>query len=291
MINNGAETLTQGHPLGQQRNSVTHSNLPLGKTGNKRKAPGYPTLSTGLCWSAVNPLAVQDRSGAKSSLLEIAPNVGNADKDETALAVLALVVGAGLDILGQILRMVRTVVGWRPSQPNDRRFSCLNILFPYRAGAFLKTCVSKACTQNLRPCICGLCVSSPGFWNAHRPRPRLRTCGRFNSTCRRMASGADIQQPPQRAEFLFLRQLPARIANIAFQNKAVVYDLIFNASSETMLTIARDPMHLEARVDMTSVLHTWGSATTHHPHVHIVVPGGGISTGSKRWVTCRRGFF
>jgi hypothetical protein len=73
--------------------------LPLGKTGNKIKAPGY--LSTGLCWSAVNPLAVQDRSGAKLSLLERAPNVGNSDKDETVLAVLALVVGAGLDIVGQ----------------------------------------------------------------------------------------------------------------------------------------------------------------------------------------------
>src|SRR4051812_14684200 len=85
--------------------------------------------------------------------------------------------------------------------------------------------------------------------------------------------------------------LPAAIADIAYQNKAVIYDLLFKASAETMLTIAADPKHLGARIGVTSVLHTWGSALTHHPHVHMIVPGGGISLDGSRWVSCRPGFF
>ena len=85
--------------------------------------------------------------------------------------------------------------------------------------------------------------------------------------------------------------LPAAIADIAYQNKAVIYDLLFKASAETLTTIAADPKHLGARVGITSVLHTWGSAMTHHPHVHIIVPGGGISLDGKSWISCRPGFF
>src|SRR5512146_2336081 len=85
--------------------------------------------------------------------------------------------------------------------------------------------------------------------------------------------------------------LPAPIGDIAYQNKAVIYDLLFRASAETMVTIAADPKHLGARVGITSVLHTWGSAMTHHPHVHMIVPGGGISLDGERWVACRTGFF
>ncbi len=84
--------------------------------------------------------------------------------------------------------------------------------------------------------------------------------------------------------------LPAQVADIAYQNKAVVYDLLFKASSQTLLTIAADPKHLGAKIGMTSVLHTWGSAMTHHPHVHVIVPGGGL-TNCGRWNTCRPGFF
>ena len=74
--------------------------------------------------------------------------------------------------------------------------------------------------------------------------------------------------------------LPAAIADIAYQNKAVIYDLLFKASSETLLTIAADPKHLGARIGITAVLHTWGSAMTHHPHIHMIVPGeGSLSTG------------
>ena len=74
------------------------------------------------------------------------------------------------------------------------------------------------------------------------------------------------------------------------QNKAVIYDLLFRAASETMLTIAADPRHLGARIGITAVLHSWGSALTHHPHIHMIVPGGGISRDGKRWVASRPGF-
>jgi predicted Zn-ribbon and HTH transcriptional regulator len=85
--------------------------------------------------------------------------------------------------------------------------------------------------------------------------------------------------------------LPAAIADIAYQNKAVIYDLLFKVSAETLTTIAADPKHLGTRVGVTSVLHTWGSAMTHHPHVHMIVPGGGISLDGKSWISCRHGFF
>ncbi len=85
--------------------------------------------------------------------------------------------------------------------------------------------------------------------------------------------------------------LPAPIGNIAYYNKAVVYDLLFETSAETLVAIAADPRHLGARVGVTSVLHSWGSALTHHPHVHMIVPGGGISLDGNTWVSCRPGFF
>ena len=83
--------------------------------------------------------------------------------------------------------------------------------------------------------------------------------------------------------------LPAEIADIAFHNKALVYDLLFKAASETMLTIAADPRHLGARIGITAVLHTWGSAMTHHPHIHMIVPGGGIAPDG-RWISSRPAF-
>jgi putative transposase/transposase-like zinc-binding protein len=85
--------------------------------------------------------------------------------------------------------------------------------------------------------------------------------------------------------------LPAAIADIAYQNKAVIYDLLFKASAETTITIAADDKHLGARIGITSVLHTWGSAMTHHPHVHMIVPGGGLSPDGERWIACRPNFF
>jgi hypothetical protein len=85
--------------------------------------------------------------------------------------------------------------------------------------------------------------------------------------------------------------LPAAVADIAYQNKAAIYDLLFKAAAETLVMIAADPKHLGARIGITAVLHTWGSALTHHPHLHMIVPGGGISLDGMRWVSCRPGFF
>jgi hypothetical protein len=85
--------------------------------------------------------------------------------------------------------------------------------------------------------------------------------------------------------------LPAEIAQIAFWNKKAVYDLLFRTSAETLMTIAADPKRLGARVGMTAVLHTWGSALTHHPHIHMIVPGGGLSPDGSRRVACRPDFF
>ena len=82
--------------------------------------------------------------------------------------------------------------------------------------------------------------------------------------------------------------LPAPIAEIAYQNKAVIYGLLFDVAAETLLTIAADPQHLGARIGATLVLHTWGSALTHHPHVHGIVPGGGLSPDGERWVPAGR---
>ena len=85
--------------------------------------------------------------------------------------------------------------------------------------------------------------------------------------------------------------LPAPVADIAYQNKAAIYGLLFDLAAEVLLTIAGDARHLGARIGATLVLHTWGSALTHHPHVHGIVPGGGVAPDGTRWVACRPGFF
>src|SRR6187431_1023691 len=120
---------------------------------------------------------------------------------------------------------------------------------------------------------------------------RNRHCPKCQSTAAKewlAAREADLLPVPY---YHVVFTLPAPIADIAYHNKAVVYDLLFKVSAETMLTIAADPKHLGARIGITSVLHTWGSAMTHHPHVHMIVPGGGISSDGQHWVSCRPSFF
>jgi hypothetical protein len=84
--------------------------------------------------------------------------------------------------------------------------------------------------------------------------------------------------------------LPSEIGDIAWYNKAVIYDLLFKIASQTLMTIAADPKHLGAKIGITAVLHTWGSAMTHHPHIHMIVPGGGLSKDGKRWIRSRAKF-
>jgi Putative transposase/Transposase zinc-binding domain len=85
--------------------------------------------------------------------------------------------------------------------------------------------------------------------------------------------------------------LPAPISDLAYSNKSVIYTILFKAAAETLQTIAADPKHLGARIGLTLVLHTWGSAMPHHPHVHGIVPGGGLSLDGEQWIHCRSGFF
>jgi hypothetical protein len=104
-----------------------------------------------------------------------------------------------------------------------------------------------------------------------------------------MAARAEDLLPIEYFHVVFT--LPAEIARIAYWNKKAVYGLLFRASAQAVTTIAADPKRLGARVGMTSMLHTWGSALTHHPHVHMIVPGGGLSPRGNRWVACKPGFF
>ena len=119
---------------------------------------------------------------------------------------------------------------------------------------------------------------------------RSRHCPKCQGTAAKewlAAREADLLPVPY---FHVVFTLPAAIADIAYQNKAVIYDILFTTSAETITTIAADPEHLGARIGITSVLHTWGSALTHHPHIHMIVPGGGISIDGTRWVPCRTDF-
>ena len=119
-----------------------------------------------------------------------------------------------------------------------------------------------------------------------------------NRHCPKCQSGAAREWLAERAAdllpveyFHVVFTLPAPVAAIAKQNKAVVYSLLFEAASATLKTIAADPRHLGAEVGMTMVLHTWGQTLTYHPHVHVIIPGGGLSPDGNTWIACRPGFF
>jgi len=135
---------------------------------------------------------------------------------------------------------------------------------------------------------------------------RCDDCGNmriaYNSCCNRHCPKC---QGLARAEWLAQRQaellpvpyfhvvftLPRLAGEIAFQNKAAVYAILFRTAAETLTTIAADPRHLGAQIGVTAVLHTWGQALQHHPHIHCVVPGGGPSLDGTRWIACRPSFF
>jgi hypothetical protein len=119
--------------------------------------------------------------------------------------------------------------------------------------------------------------------NRHCPKCQARAAQRWLD-----ARQADLL-PVEYYHVVFT--LPAPISALAYTNKAVIYRLLFDVAAETLATIAADAKHLGAQIGITLVLHTWGSAMTHHPHVHGIVPGGGLSPDGERWIACRRGFF
>src|SRR5712672_3432294 len=126
-------------------------------------------------------------------------------------------------------------------------------------------------------------IAYNSFRNRHCPKCQAAAAVEWLSDRR-----ADLVAVPY---FHVVFTLPAPIADIAYQNKAVVYDLLLKVAAETLITIAADPKHLGARIGLTAVLHTWGSALTHHPHAHIIVPGGGLSPNDQHWIAGRPGFF
>jgi hypothetical protein len=134
---------------------------------------------------------------------------------------------------------------------------------------------------------CDQCPYTRISYNSCRNRhcPKCQSLARANWVEAREAELLPVEY------FHVVFTIPAELARIAYYNRKVVYDILFKATSETLATIARDPQHLGAEIGFFAVLHTWGQNLLHHPHLHCVVPGGGLSPDGERWVSCKPGFF
>jgi hypothetical protein len=120
---------------------------------------------------------------------------------------------------------------------------------------------------------------------------RNRHCGKCQALARAAwleARQADLLPVPY---FHVVFTIPETIAAVALQNKRVIYDILFRSTAATLRTIAADPRHLGAEIGFIALLHTWGQTLQFHPHLHCIVPGGGLAPDGQRWVACRRGFF
>jgi hypothetical protein len=151
----------------------------------------------------------------------------------------------------------------------------------------IENCLTAALGGHVTRCENDKCGHTQIAYNSCRNRH----CGKCQGAAAREwldARAAELLPVPY---FHVVFSLPAQIADIAYQNKAAIYDILFKASAETLITIAADPKHLGARIGVLSVLHTWGSGLTHHPHAHMIVPGGGLSLNGERWIACRPRFF
>ena len=168
---------------------------------------------------------------------------------------------------------------WRQAQQGHLSLGQLKVM------SAIEQCRSAALGGHVLRCdACELVqIAYNSCRNRHCPKCQARAAHRWLE-----ARQADLL-PVDYYHLVFT--LPAPISAIAYTNKAVLYDLLFAVAAETLRTIAADPKHLGAQVGVTLVLHTWGSALTHHPHVHGIVPGGGLSPDGERWVRCRPGFF
>jgi hypothetical protein len=134
---------------------------------------------------------------------------------------------------------------------------------------------------------CGDCGHQRIAYNSCRNRncPKCQGLARAQWLADRQAELLDVPY------FHVVFTVPEAIATVAFQNQTVVYDILFRAVSETLRTIAADPRHLGAEIGFLAVLHSWGQNLLHHPHLHCLVPGGGIAPDGERWIACRPGFF
>ena len=134
---------------------------------------------------------------------------------------------------------------------------------------------------------CDQCAHQVISYNSCRNR-HCPKCQNLDKALWREARRAEVL-PVEYYHVVFT--LPSQLAPVALQNKEVVYGILFAAASKTLLRIGADPKHLGAQLGFVAVLHTWGQTLHHHPHLHCLVPGGGLSSDGKRWVTCRKGFF
>jgi Putative transposase/Transposase zinc-binding domain len=154
-----------------------------------------------------------------------------------------------------------------------------------RAMSAIELCRTAALGGHVERC--DSCGRQRISYNSCRSRncPKCQSLARAKWLEDRQAELLDTQY------FHVVFTVPQEIAVIAYQNKAAVYDILFRAAAETLRTIAADPAHLGAEIGFFAILHTWGQTLLHHPHLHCVVPGGGLSSDSTRWVACRPGFF
>jgi hypothetical protein len=182
--------------------------------------------------------------------------------------------------------------GWREANRGHVSLAQLKVM------SAIETCRTAALGGHVARCKNAACAHTHIAYNSCRNRHCPKCQG---AAAREWLAEREAELLPV-PYFHVVFTLPTEIADIAFQNKRMVYNLLLKASAETLLRIAADPKHLGARIGITSVLHTWGSAMTHHPHVHMIVPGGGISLDrtfivrgkpslGERWVACRPSFF
>jgi len=168
---------------------------------------------------------------------------------------------------------------WRASHKRHLSREQLRVMGAIEA---CRTAVLGGHTEN-----CGDCGHQRVAYNSCRDRhcPKCQGAARIQWLADRQAELLPVPY------FHIVFTLPQVIGEIGFQNKAVVYNILFSAAAETLRTIGADPKHLGAEIGVVAVLHTWGQALTHHPHLHCVVPGGGLSLDGERWIACRPGFF
>jgi hypothetical protein len=155
-----------------------------------------------------------------------------------------------------------------------------------RAMSAIELCRTAALGGHIEQC--DTCGNQRITYNScrHRACPKCQSLARAQWLERRRA-----ELLPEVEYFHVVFTLPEPVAALAYQNKRMLYDVLFRTSAETLRTIAADPKHLGAQIGFLSVLHTWGQNLLHHPHVHCVVPGGGIAPDGERWIACRPGFF
>ena len=159
------------------------------------------------------------------------------------------------------------------SLPQRRVMTAIEICRTQALGGHVERCEDCAHTR----------IAYNSCRNRHCPKCQWRTAQMWLE-----AREAELLPVPY---FHVVFTLPATIGTIAYQNKTKVYGLLFTAAAEALTTIAADPKHLGAAIGVTGVLHTWGQNLDHHPHIHCIVPGGGISQDSDRWIQCRPNFF